>query len=78
MGQIEFVVKDGDDKEGGGFGAKNEGSERGWLKSGGSGTADFGGGKISFRPNEEIQRWGFPCLSNCRQQCGQGFGFGLE
>jgi hypothetical protein len=54
MGQIEFVVKDGGDKEGGGFGAENEGSERGRLKSGGAGTADFGGGKISFRADKEI------------------------
>jgi hypothetical protein len=67
MGQIEFVVKDGGDKEGGGFGAKDEGSERGRLKSSGAGTADFGGGKISFRADEEIQRWGFCSLSNCYQ-----------
>jgi hypothetical protein len=54
MGQIEFVVKDGGNKERGGFGAEDEGSERGRLKSGGAGTANFGGGKISFRADKEI------------------------
>jgi hypothetical protein len=54
MGQIEFVVKDGGDKKGGGFGSEDEGSERSRLKSGGASTADFGGGKISFWADEEI------------------------
>jgi hypothetical protein len=54
MGEIELVVKDGGEKEGGCFGSEDEGSERGWLKSGRAGTTDFGGGEISFRADEKI------------------------
>jgi hypothetical protein len=78
MGEIELIVKDGGEKEGSGFGSQDEGSERGGLKSGGAGTADFGGGKITFRADEKIQGRGFSCLSNSRQKSGQRFGFGLE
>jgi hypothetical protein len=54
MGEIELVVKDGGEKEGGCFGSEDEGSERGWLKSGRAGTADFRRGEISFRADEKI------------------------
>ena len=54
MGEIELIVKDGGEKEGGGFGSEDEGSERGRLKSGRAGTAYFGGGKITFWADEKI------------------------
>jgi hypothetical protein len=54
MGEIELVVKDGGEKEGGGFGSEDEGAERSGLKSSRAGTTDFRGGKISFRADEKI------------------------
>jgi hypothetical protein len=54
MGEIELVVKYGGEKERGGFGSEDEGSERSGLKSGRAGTTDFRRGKISFRADEKI------------------------
>jgi hypothetical protein len=54
MEEIELVVKYGGEKERGGFGPEDEGSERSGLKSGRAGTTDFGGGEISFRADEKI------------------------
>jgi hypothetical protein len=78
MGEIELVVKDGGEKEGGGFGSEDEGSERSGLKSSRAGTTDFRRGEISFRADEKIQGRGFSYLSNSCQKSGQRFGFGLE
>jgi hypothetical protein len=78
MGEIELVVKYGGEKERGGFGPEDEGSERGRLKCGRAGTTDFRRGKISFRADEKIQGRGFSYLSNSCQKGGQRFGFGLE
>jgi hypothetical protein len=54
MGEIELVVKDGGEKEGGGFGSEDEGSERSGLKSSRAGTTDFRRGEISFWADEKI------------------------
>jgi hypothetical protein len=54
MGEIELVVKYGGEKERGGFGSEDEGSERSGLKSSRAGTTDFRGGKISFRADKKI------------------------
>jgi hypothetical protein len=78
MGEVELVVKYGGEKERGGFGPEDEGSERSGLKSSRAGTTDFRRGKISFRADEKIQGRRFTCLSNSRQKSGQRFGFGLE
>jgi hypothetical protein len=78
MGEIELVMQDGGEKEGGGFGSEDERAERSGLKSSRAGTTDFRRSKISFRADEKIQGRGFSCLSNCRQKSGQRFGFGLE
>ena len=54
MGEIELVVKDGGEKEGGRFGSEDERSEGGGLKSGRAGTTNFRRGEISFRADEKI------------------------
>jgi hypothetical protein len=54
MGEIELVVKDGGEKEGGGFGSEDEGAERSGLKSSRAGTTNFRRGEISFWADEKI------------------------
>jgi len=78
MGEIEFVVQDGGKKQGGCFRAEDEGSERGGLESGRSGTADFGRCEVPFGANEEIQGRKFTRFSGCGQKGREWFCFGLE
>ena len=52
MGKIEFVVEDGREKEGGGFGAKDERTEGGRTKASCTGSPNFGGSEIAFGANE--------------------------
>jgi hypothetical protein len=78
MGEIEFVVQDGSEKQGGCFRAEDEGSERCGLESGGSSTADFGRCEVPFGANEEIQSRKFTRFSGCGQKGREWFCFGLE
>jgi len=52
MGEIEFVVQDGCEKERCGFGAEDERSKRGGSKARRPGTPNFGGGEITFGANK--------------------------
>jgi len=52
MGKIEFVVENGREKEGGGFGSKDERSKRGGAKACRPGSTNFGGGEIAFGANK--------------------------
>ena len=52
MGEIEFVVQDGCEKEGGGFGAEDERAKRGRAKACRPGSPNFGGGEITFGANK--------------------------
>jgi len=63
MGQVKLVMEYGGEKERGGFGAKNEGAKRSWLKSCGPGATKFGWCKIPFGANEEIESEGLAALA---------------
>jgi len=52
MGEIEFVVQDGCEKERCGFGAKDERSKRGGAEACRPGSPNFGGGEITFGADE--------------------------
>jgi len=52
MGEIEFVVQDGCEKERCGFGAEDERAKRGGTKACRPGSPNFGGGEIAFGANE--------------------------
>ncbi len=52
MGEIEFVVQDGCEKERCGFGAEDERAKRGGSKTCSAGSPNFSGGEIAFRANE--------------------------
>jgi len=52
MGEIEFVVQDGCEKERCGFGAEDERAKRGWAKACRPGSPNFSGGEITFGANE--------------------------
>ena len=52
MGEIEFVVQDGCEKERCGFGAKDERTEGGRTKASCTGSPNFGGGEIAFGANK--------------------------
>ena len=52
MGEIEFVVQDGCEKERCGFGAEDERAKRGGAKARRPGSPNFGGGEIAFGANE--------------------------
>jgi hypothetical protein len=52
MGEIEFVVQDGCEKERCGFGTEDERSKRGGAKACRPGSTNFGGGEIAFGANK--------------------------
>ena len=52
MGEIEFVVKDGCEKEGGGFGAEDERAKRGGTEACRPGSPHFGGSEIALGADE--------------------------
>ena len=52
MGEIEFVVEDGCEKERCGFGAEDERAKRGGAKACRSGSPEFGRGEIAFGSDE--------------------------
>ena len=78
MWEVQFVMKRGCHKDGGGFRTKDQWPQGGGAKSGGTGAARFRRGKVAFRADQHVDGGNHRLLFGLRDESGEGAGLRLK